>query len=792
LAFSVHFGLNKQELNFRLINTLLWLLPLFFSISFESNSQTLSNIQPLFGEHDDLVLASQRDASGNTYVSVLLGGYGDKKFNVHDSVMSNNSGNGAVTWVIKFNPAGQIQWINDYGYITVITINQDHLYFSGSKSQYSFVLVKANTNGEVIWKVNEGTSGGVMVNDMITDKDGNIYITGTANTWSFFGVTHHSNGCCLDHDYVLKFDPTGTLKWAIGSAADSWTEGQSLVLDAQGNLILGGTYVYTMRLGSFSLLENTMGYTNSYLASISSNTGQVNWLRGYGNSNGHINLADIEIDEEGSIYILGAFAGIPTLMDTVLSSAGTNYDLFITKLSNQNERLWTRCIGNTGADMPTQLVMLKNDILLSGIASGNVNLTGISLTMTSPKAVIARVSKQSGNAKWFKDFGASGQIYVLDFRLGYLINPITDNCFFLTGTFVGQLKSTYRTLEGPTPQLTDGFTGYLSEENSSPTINPDVAMTFCEQSEVILDLELDAAPLYYSILTGKTPGIDISNPSQSKFTNLDYGKTTILFTGGCTMVNFQKVTLERIKPPPAVVVNNPYKYCNNQLADAEIVLNGTSITWYKDLFKQNPIWTGDSYKPMFTTTLYVTQKNQACESDPQQVEIVVNQQPPQPKVTQVTACEGAPFKISAQGVNLKWYEDNQSTTPIKTDETFDAMYPEAGNYNYYVTQTNENCESLKSEGKITVITFNQDEFILSNVITPNGDDANEYFYIKPFESQMCLGEFQHVSIYNRWGNLVYGSSDKDFKWAGSSTSGTYFYEIQFELRKFKSTLSVIH
>jgi len=778
--------------NFRLINTLSWLVPLFFSISFEGSGQTISNIQPLFGEYGDLVLASQRDASGNTYVSVLLGGYGDKKLNVHDSLMSNNSGSGGVTWVIKFNPAGQIQWINDYGYITAIAIYQDHLYFSGSKSQYSFILIKVNTKGEVMWKINEGTSGGIIVNDMMADKEGSIYITGRANTWSFFGITHHNDGCCLDHDYLLKFDSTGNLKWAIGSAPDSWTEGQTLALDSQGDLILGGTYVFTMGLGGFSLLNNTMGYTNSYLANISSDNGQVKWLRGYGNSNGHIYFADIEIDQEGSTYVLGAFARNPTLEDTVLSSAGTNFDLFITKLSNQHERIWTRIISSTGTDMPTKLVMLKDDILLSGLASGNVNLTGISLNITSPKAVIARISKKSGNAKWFKDFGDSHQIDVPDFRFGYLINPITDNCFFLSGTFVGQLKSPDRILEGPMPGLTDGFTGYLSEENSILAINPDVAMSFCEQSEVTLDLNINADPLYYYTLSGKTPNIDVSNPSQSKFTNLDYGKTTIVFAGGCAMVNFQKVTLERIKPPPAVVVDNPYIYCKNELSEAEIVLNGTSIIWYKDSFKQNPFWTGNNYKPTITSTLYVTQKNQTCESDSQQVDIVVNQQPPPPEVTQATTCEGFPAKLSAQGVNLKWYDDYQSTTPIKTGETFTASYPESGNFSYYVTQTIENCESSKSEIVITVIPFNQDEFILSNVITPNGDDANEYFYIKPFESQMCLGEFQQVRIYNRWGKLVYVSKDKDFKWAGNSTSGTYFYEIQFELRKFKSTLTVIY
>jgi len=65
------------------------------------------------------------------------------------------------------------------------------------------------------------------------------------------------------------------------------------------------------------------------------------------------------------------------------------------------------------------------------------------------------------------------------------------------------------------------------------------------------------------------------------------------------------------------------------------------------------------------------------------------------------------------------------------------------------------------------------------VITPNGDGKNEYFFADSISS---VQKFR-ITIFNRWGNIVYTSEDPFFKWDGKDqdnnqdcADGVYFYE----------------
>jgi len=65
-----------------------------------------------------------------------------------------------------------------------------------------------------------------------------------------------------------------------------------------------------------------------------------------------------------------------------------------------------------------------------------------------------------------------------------------------------------------------------------------------------------------------------------------------------------------------------------------------------------------------------------------------------------------------------------------------------------------------------------------NVFTPNGDNVNNRFIIKG------LKEYPNalVSIYDRWGRMVFESSNytEETAWDGSGVdAGTYFYIVQF-------------
>jgi gliding motility-associated-like protein len=64
----------------------------------------------------------------------------------------------------------------------------------------------------------------------------------------------------------------------------------------------------------------------------------------------------------------------------------------------------------------------------------------------------------------------------------------------------------------------------------------------------------------------------------------------------------------------------------------------------------------------------------------------------------------------------------------------------------------------------------------ANVFTPNGDGAND-FYTFNMENISRMD----ITILNRWGNIVYQSTDPLFKWDGKGQNGiealpgVYFY-----------------
>lgn len=72
------------------------------------------------------------------------------------------------------------------------------------------------------------------------------------------------------------------------------------------------------------------------------------------------------------------------------------------------------------------------------------------------------------------------------------------------------------------------------------------------------------------------------------------------------------------------------------------------------------------------------------------------------------------------------------------------------------------------------------QIVIPNVFTPNGDGVNDQFTIK----STCTPESYHLTILNRWGQLVYQSNDIAFPWTGHTPSGApvsegvYFYTLE--------------
>ena len=71
---------------------------------------------------------------------------------------------------------------------------------------------------------------------------------------------------------------------------------------------------------------------------------------------------------------------------------------------------------------------------------------------------------------------------------------------------------------------------------------------------------------------------------------------------------------------------------------------------------------------------------------------------------------------------------------------------------------------------------------IPNTFTPNGDELNNEF--KPILSSSIAEEHYSLFIFNRWGELLFESHNKNVGWNGAFGNkicipGTYIWKIEF-------------
>ena len=128
----------------------------------------------------------------------------------------------------------------------------------------------------------------------------------------------------------------------------------------------------------------------------------------------------------------------------------------------------------------------------------------------------------------------------------------------------------------------------------------------------------------------------------------------------------------------------------------------------------------------------------------------------------------AELSVETNMTNYVWSTGETSSTIMVTQPDI-----------YTVTATQGNC-SVSAWYQIEKCELN---FYLPNAITPGlGDGLNDYFCIHDKYKSM-ITDFE-IHIYSRWGELVFYSNDKDFKWNGEcngriNRNVIYTYLINF-------------
>ena len=139
-----------------------------------------------------------------------------------------------------------------------------------------------------------------------------------------------------------------------------------------------------------------------------------------------------------------------------------------------------------------------------------------------------------------------------------------------------------------------------------------------------------------------------------------------------------------------------------------------------------------------------------------------------------------PLSVEADGINSigeSAYQWELNGELIGANSDVSEMIFEEGDYNLLLTVFEGICSDTTS---ITFTAENAYEWEIPNTFTPNGDGSNDNFRIKNSHN-----DFVTISIYNRWGELIYSFEGSNVNWDGRlksgnfASAGTYFYILRY-------------
>ncbi|MFT6167665.1 MAG: hypothetical protein ACJAV5_002125 [Vicingaceae bacterium] len=285
-----------------------------------------------------------------------------------DCFIAKQSAGGQLIWLRHIGGSGSIQ-VKD-----VATDVHDNFYITGlfigtadfNPTSNSFNLISTDPQGDVfvakydnwgnfIWAKGIGGSGADYSSSIVLDQDSNIFIAGGFEGTVDFDpgpVIQQVSGNTVQDAFVLELDNTGNFKavYHFGSAGmDFCTD---LEIDHQGNLLISGSFESQVDFNPTNSIDTltSSGLADAFILKLDSNLSFI-WVKKIGGT-GVDAILDLEIDDSGKIYLVGAFegscdfdpgAGVSQLM-------ANNTDGFLLQLSSTGTYGWVNKLGGMGDD----------------------------------------------------------------------------------------------------------------------------------------------------------------------------------------------------------------------------------------------------------------------------------------------------------------------------------------------------------------------------------------------------------------------------------------------------------
>jgi len=234
-----------------------------------------------------------------------------------------------------------------------------------------------------------------------------------------------------------------SLSWAKNMGGTSLDNGQSIAVDASGNVYTIGYFQGTADFDPGTGVSNltSIGGTDIFISKLNS-AGNFVWVKQIGGSSGDVGRS-IKVDGSGNVYTTGQFGGSvdfnPGSGTFSLTSFGLN-DVFVSKLDASGNFVWAKQMGGVNNDYGYGIALdASSNVYTTGAFEGTADFdpnTGVSnsISVGSFDIFISKLDV-SGNFVWAKSIGSTSDDFGLCITTDGPGNVLTSGYFKATADF---------------------------------------------------------------------------------------------------------------------------------------------------------------------------------------------------------------------------------------------------------------------------------------------------------------------------------------------------------------------
>lgn len=358
-------------------------------------------------------------------------------------------------------------------YVTGITSGTDFpvspgAFQASNAGNYDAFVSKYDSSGNKLWSTYYGGSGNDFASKLKVDNSGNIIFCGHTTSTDFplsSAAWQMANAGGYDA-FLVKLDAAGNRIWSTYIGGSGGELGIDVATDSANNILFGG------QSGSLDFPITTGAFQTSLAGAIDAivckfnASGNMVWGTYYGGNNAE-DAHCITVDNSNNIIIAGGSnsTNLSTTPGALQSTLTGSFDIYILKLDNNGNRLWSTYFGGSNYD---DVFGISTDSVNNIYFGGNTNsidfpVTGSAYQTTNNGSFDACIFKlaPSGNLTWCTYFGGA-----LNENVERIKTDALGNSFLLLYT-----NSTNMPIVGTPVQASNGGGNdlFLAKINSSGT-----------------------------------------------------------------------------------------------------------------------------------------------------------------------------------------------------------------------------------------------------------------------------------------------------------------------------------